>query len=448
MKRLVMGLACLLLALSVLGTGTPVLEQIPEQVTQEGLGFRSIDVDSLVSDPEHAFNELIWTLVGTEHVSLFLAGRRIFASVLDSEWAGTEVASITVCDPAGACVSQNIAYTVTPVNDPPVLSIDDQIVGATESFESIPIAAMVFDVDHSPADLTWTFESTGEVGIELYEGALTISPPTVDWIGIETAYITVCDPEGGCDSQGIQIARTVPEMLAITRVSVAGYLLCVGEITVAIDALLTYGVSPETIPLLEAAIPPYDPDVILVTHNHSDHFNEHVVAAQMLVNERAVLIGPQAVVESVRATEPSLDTARFVPIILGDGETSDIELTDVSIEAIDYPHSPGRSPRNLGYVVHLGGYAVLHTGDLVLEALDNITEHALSGRAFDVALVPSYIMTDSRWHPFIHSIQATTLIPIHLPEHLLSSTCGAVRAFFDTAGCFLTPGRTLFFDLK
>ena len=434
--------------MTLLANEPPVLEDIPEQITREGFSFVAIQLLPLVSDADHPFSELTWAVEGSEHIHLSLFGNRAFISLSDPEWSGTEVGRIEVCDPAGACAIQNVVFTVTSVNDPPVLLMSDQIVEAAEAFMPIPISELVSDVDHELAALTWNFSNSEQLFMEIGSQGLTILPSSSDWTGVETVAVTVCDPDGACDSREIQVARTVPEMLSITRVSVAGFMLRVGDTTVAIDALLTYGVSPATVPLLETATPPFDPDLILVTHSHFDHFSEYVTAAHMLANEEAILMGPLDVVDSVRRIEPSLDESRFVAIELGFGESTTIEVAGITIEAIEHPHSANRSSYNLGYIVHLGGYSVLHTGDLVLEALDDITNHALSGRAVDVALIPSYIMTSSRWHPFIHSIQAATFIPIHLSEGLLSSTCGVVRGFFENVRCFLTPSQTLFFDLK
>ena len=185
-----------------------------------------------------------------------------------------------------------------------------------------------------------------------------------------------------------------------------------------------------------------------MTHDRYDHYDASTIATHMLANEKAILIGPQSVIETVRGVEPSLADGRLVPIELGTGQSTILEIAGVVIEVVDYPYIPENGPHNLGYIVDIGGYTVLHTGDLVLAAGDDLVNHALAERTFDVALIPNYVTADRRWDAYVQSIRADVLINTHLAEHELLLRCEAMSCVFETVRRFSTPDQTLFFDLK
>ena len=65
--------------------GSPIFEPIPEQVTQEGFYFRSLLLDAFVSDPIYSFDELVWTLTGTQHIAFHRSGTRVLISIVHTE---------------------------------------------------------------------------------------------------------------------------------------------------------------------------------------------------------------------------------------------------------------------------------------------------------------------------------------------------------------------------
>jgi len=102
-----------------------------------------------------------------------------------------------------------------------------------------------------------------------------------------------------------------------------------------------------------------DPDMVLITHTHGDHFNKDVLSAFNL--SRTELFGPESVVSQA-------DELGFVvTTTLVNGES--IDMKNMSITAVaaynlppsaDAPHPPGKFN---GYVVELGGERYYFSGD-------------------------------------------------------------------------------------
>ena len=336
-------------------------------------------------------------------------------------------------------------FTVTEENDAPDLSLGNQVVSSGELFPPIRLSDVVIDIDDPLETLIWSLPDLEHVMFEISDDMLSITPKIDEWAGVETAVIQVCDPEGECDSCEIQIVRTTPEMLAITRVSSSGFLLRTGDTAVAIDALLSYDVHPNTRQLLETATPPYDPNLILVTHSHFDHFDARVTATHLRVNEKAILVGPSDVVADILELSPEIDETRLISVELDPGGSIALEIGNLMVDVFDFPHSPNRATANLGYIVHINGYSILHTGDLTLDAWDDITVHPATHRDVNVALINSNIMPRASSRPFVQSIAADWYIGMHYRTAALQSACVSVRTLYDNVRCFLEAEGTLYF---
>ncbi len=119
-----------------------------------------------------------------------------------------------------------------------------------------------------------------------------------------------------------------------------------------------------------------DPDLILITHAHDDHFNLETLDG--LDTQNARLIVPQVVADSMP------DRYRERTIVIGNGETLNID--GVSIRAVPMYNLPEDGARHVkgvgnGYVLAIGGREVYVSGDT-----EDIPEmRALTG--IDVAFV-------------------------------------------------------------
>ena len=149
-------------------------------------------------------------------------------------------------------------------------------------------------------------------------------------------------------------------------------------------------------------------DIILLTHDHYDHYSEDDIA--LLATDTTRIVAPML-------TEVVTD-------VINTGES--LELDDVIVEALPaYNINKNFHPRAnnwVGYVVDICGRRVYHTGDT-----DRIPE--MKGLAVDVALMPvggTYTMTADDAGRALSDMIAEHVIPIHYGD-IVGSTADAQR---------------------
>ena len=174
-----------------------------------------------------------------------------------------------------------------------------------------------------------------------------------------------------------------PRSVVLAWFGQASVALRLGGATALIDPFL----SPHPERLVP---PPFAPeeargvDLVLITHDHLDHLDEHALPVIAAASPAAVVVVPEGVVE--RVTELGLDRAR-VRGLAPDGRT---EIGTVTIDAVPACHGEEiadayRLGPFLGYVVSAGGARVYHAGDTVL--FDGLVERLRELRVH-LALLP------------------------------------------------------------
>ena len=181
----------------------PVVGDIPGETLPEGSSFQQVDLDNFVTDADDPIDQLTWSASGYSELSVYIDPSTHTASidVPDINWNGSETITFKATDPAAASSQDEATFTLTPVNDPPVIgNILDQTINSGESFSSIPLDNFVTDVDNSTAELTW--EITGNTQLTPSVDAshiATINQPS-NWVGSEKLTFTVKDPSNASAS--------------------------------------------------------------------------------------------------------------------------------------------------------------------------------------------------------------------------------------------------------
>ena len=179
----------------------PVVGDIPGETIAEGGSFATINLDDYVSDVDNLDAEIAWTTSGETDLTVSIVDRVATISIPDSDWNGTETIIFTAEDLIGATDSDSATFTVTPVNDAPVVSdIPDQTISEGESFLTINLDDYVDDVDDLDADIAWTSSGEVELTVSIVDRVATIGVPSAEWNGSETITFTAEDPEGATDS--------------------------------------------------------------------------------------------------------------------------------------------------------------------------------------------------------------------------------------------------------
>ncbi|MFO7657992.1 MAG: Ig-like domain-containing protein [Bacteroidales bacterium] len=250
----------------------PVVADIPNQTVPEGTAFAAIHLNNFVTDPDNSVAEITWAASGNILLTVAINPATKVATITTPgiNWNGSEIITFTATDPGGLSDRDSVTFTVTPVNDPPVVAdIPNQTVPEGTAFAAIHLNNFVTDPDNSVAEITWA--ASGNilltVAINPATKVATITTPGKNWNGSEIITFTATDPGGLSDRDSVTFTvtpvndppvvadipnQTVPEGTAFAAINLNNYVTdpdnSVAEITWAASGniLLTVAINPAT----------------------------------------------------------------------------------------------------------------------------------------------------------------------------------------------------------
>ena len=218
--------------------------------------------------------------------------------------------------------------------------------------------------------------------------------------------------------------------LTLAYVANMGVLVSSGEDKVLIDSLFDKpnpdyrAPAPEMLDRIMRGEAPFDGiDLILVTHNHPDHFDPGLAARYLEARPGAVLIAPADAVEAMRqaAADWTKIGPRVVPADLKVGEKRSLDVKGIPVMACRTFHSGDRdSPMNLMYLFELDGRRVWHEGDPngrceIFEAF------GLKDARLDLAIVHYWYPLEPNCARFLQEVLKADHVALgHLPIRLES----------------------------
>ncbi|HXE74295.1 MAG TPA: MBL fold metallo-hydrolase [Candidatus Xenobia bacterium] len=229
------------------------------------------------------------------------------------------------------------------------------------------------------------------------------------------------------------------------------------ENKVLIDALFREGVEgyamipPARRDEVETARPPFDAaKLVLVSHYHADHFDAAAVGRYLVHNFRAVLISsPQvcdAVAEELKDDVIARNRVRRI-LPTGDRPIS-VTVDGITVQAYRVSHGSGRHAeiQNLGHLVTLGGWKILHLGDSDADESE-IRSFGWAKEKLDVAFIPFWCLTEKKGSEIIQRhVRARIVVAMHIPPQELEQRAAEIRAFFPDAVIFTEPFETTTFQ--
>lgn len=222
----------------------------------------------------------------------------------------------------------------------------------------------------------------------------------------------------------------------ISYIDNSGFLIAGGGKKILIDAH-HLGVPADIRSAIETAQPPFDDvDLILITHNHYDHFHAGMLG-------RALEASPQTVVATTGETVADMERSfagfervkeRIKGFLPAKGERMQVTLNGIGLEVLNLPH--GVTPENVGFIIHLAGKKLLHTGDLINPALPAV--YNLTADGLDLAFVPLWYLTGRA--TIVDIVGAEWIVPMHCSpeEYNIGDTFQVLKERYPKSMLFRT----------
>lgn len=259
----------------------------------------------------------------------------------------------------------------------------------------------------------------------------------------------------GAPSLSEQVDTKAPLML--TYVANMGVLVGSGDSKVLIDSLFDKpnpdyrAPAPETLDKIMKGEAPFDGvDLVLVTHNHPDHFDAGLAVRYLETHAEPLLLAPADAVEAMRgvAADWAKIGPRVVAIDLKVGEKEARDPKGIPLTACRTLHSGDRdSPMNLMFLFELGGRGILHEGD-PNGRCEIFQAFGLKDVRLDLAIVHYWYPLEPNCARFIQEdLKVGHIALTHLPIRLEGDAPGKidlVRQYYKDIFLLLpgTPAKT------
>ena len=211
----------------------------------------------------------------------------------------------------------------------------------------------------------------------------------------------------------------------VTSFNNAGFMVVIGDTKILID-LLYDNYPVRTAPdreVLERAVkaqPPFDQaDLILATHNHSDHFSPELVRDYLRRSPESVFVSSREAVRQISDLGAEFDE-RLIPVSLDPGESSKLSINDIALDAFYITHGE-RSILNICFAIQVDDITLFHSGDMNVDSkagdavsLADLQAFGVSEMQIDIAFLPSSVFLSEEYRPLIDDgIRASYLVPMH-----------------------------------
>jgi L-ascorbate metabolism protein UlaG (beta-lactamase superfamily) len=226
-----------------------------------------------------------------------------------------------------------------------------------------------------------------------------------------------------------------PAPLILTFIANEGVLLSTGAHKVLIDAIYEKpypdyrAPSADVLEKMMAGAPPFDGvDLLLITHNHADHFVAPLAAKFLAASAKTVCLAPADAVDALRKTsEWAAVEARVTALDLKIGAKDVREPKGIPVTAFRTLHSgDAESPMNVIYLFELDGWRVFHEGDSRGKPED-YRGFGLELQPIDLALVHYWFPLDPVASMYLQKdLNLKHIALMHLPLQLESDAPGKI----------------------
>jgi len=219
----------------------------------------------------------------------------------------------------------------------------------------------------------------------------------------------------------------------VTYIANCGFLIGINDNQVLIDALFKEGfgeylVTPDSITkrIMNGQGLFSNVHLMLITHNHQDHFNDSMVVKYLNHDIRNKLIAPRSVIDMIKKYPDYIERTQLIE---ANSMHKDSSLKKITIEAFQLQHDNRPEIENVGYLIEIDGVKVFHTGDYNCTNAIQLKNLHLESQSIDVALLNYY----GFWHTegirnfTVHTLNPKNIVLMHIPPKEIDSVKASVN---------------------
>jgi len=229
----------------------------------------------------------------------------------------------------------------------------------------------------------------------------------------------------------------------ITYISNEGFLIEAEGGKILIDALFGKidedwcdSPSENTMELMENSENPFnDVDIIAITHNHRDHFNESIVVKHLLSNPRGIVICPEQVGEIlIKNPDYGAFSDRIVSLTPGMFCDTLIDVSGIPVRILRLEHSHymiedsitgimsnrHQNIENLGYIFNIGGIKIFHCGDTNPLNEEEYSRFSIYKEEIDIAFLERLFYAYEKTETINKYIKPGNIILMHINPNNIS----------------------------
>jgi L-ascorbate metabolism protein UlaG (beta-lactamase superfamily) len=154
--------------------------------------------------------------------------------------------------------------------------------------------------------------------------------------------------------------------------------------------------------------------LLLVTHNHEDHFNDSMVVEYLNYNPMNILIAPSLVVNAIlKHPDYKGNKDQIVELYKDNHYKKDTIIQGIRIQSFFLQHDNRPEIENVGYLIDMDGIKILHTGDCLGQDSLQIENLQLNNKNIDIALLGTYWLNEKERNIAKHKIAPKKIILMH-----------------------------------
>lgn len=194
------------------------------------------------------------------------------------------------------------------------------------------------------------------------------------------------------------LAQRTEYKIDVTYIANAGFLIESSGKKILVDALFKNGWNNYLIPsdsivsiIINHQAPFNNANLMLITHNHEDHFNDSMVVAYLNNNPENVLVAPPLVTNAIlKNPDYKKINNQIVELDKTNRGKNDTTINGIRIRSFFLQHDSRPQIENVGYLIDINNLKVFHSGDYTGSEIIEFGKLHLQKEQIDLGLLNFY----------------------------------------------------------